>query len=579
MSVEEFNFYHEYLLNLLNHQETLDNEDFVPEVSHFVQLVKQDMETRKLVIKETNWYLIVESFPSIFKKLGQTQNVSSFYIRLLNAVLLYCRIIFCVESINDIDQNTLDHLYDTPKRLISGFTILSNGHFKERTVERVIETLAMVTQLLPKYKLGKDIDVSLGLDIDQDVQRDVTEITLYLMYSIDYLTRNEKDDTMLMIFFNNIINKNDKFLQYALRENDFKDQVLEKYFLVKVLNENVYTGLTNRHKENINNEESLNKKELVSLQLLKKILTHESITPYFEGKLVNEANRSFDENYEILSLWSRISSTLLCNSAKFDTFQLTNIMIWVFMILENVSMSILKIFEKHTISSIDESYIDIELIPKTDKFYDILMNNLDVLSHLCQFQHCQKFVLHYKGIEKLGKLLGVLHTNCYRLSVHIDDKQGGKLTLNDNLKKNPDFNNWSKVIDKENNKIKSINFPHIKSLIIEILTKFLVFDNETTVDSSKIEELQNLMKAESILEVVLSNCAIDDNEPFIKERAIMFLKYALHNNQVNQEFVAKLEQKTTVDSQSETLLEEIGYEVDISKNGKIGLKKTSNSIN
>ncbi|KAL6938870.1 hypothetical protein ACO0OL_000490 [Hanseniaspora opuntiae] len=440
--------------------------------------------------------------------------------------------------------------------------MLSNCHFKERTVERVIETLSMATQLLPKYKLGKDIDVSLGLDIDQDVQRDVTEITQYLTYSIDYMTRNERDDTMLMIFFNNIINKNDKFLQYALRENDFKDTSFREVFF-----------------KNVNSEESLNKKELVSLQLLKKILTHESITPYFEGKLVNEVNRSFDENYEMLSLWSRISSTLLCNSAKFDTFQLTNIMIWVFMILENVSMSILKIFEKHTISSIDESYMDIELIPKTDKFYDILMNNLDVLSHLCQFQHCQKFVLHYKGIEKLGKLLGVLHTNCYRLSVHIDDKQGGKLTLNDNLKKNPDFNNWSKVIDKENNKIKSINFPHIKSLIIEILTKFLVFDNETTVDSSKIEELQNLMKAESILEVVLSNCAIDDNEPFIKERAIMFLKYALHNNQVNQEFVAKLEQKTTVDSQSETLLEEIGYEVDISKNGKIGLKKTSNSIN
>lgn len=576
MFVEEFNLYHEYLLNLLNHHETLDNEDFVPEVSHFVQLVKQDMRTRELVMRDTNWYSIIEAFPGIFKKIGQKQNVSSFYIRLLNAVLLYSRIILCVESTNGIDQNKLEQLYDTPKCLISAFSMISNGDLKERIVERVVETLAMATQLLPKYKLGKDIDVSLGLDIDQYVKKDVYEITKYLIYSIDYMTTNEKDDTMLMMYFNNIINKNDKFLQYALRENDFKEKVLENYLLVLVLNDNVYNGLTDRHKENLNNEESLNKKELVSLQILKKILTHESITPYFEGKLVNEFNRSFDENYEMLSLWSRISSTLLCNSAKFDTFQLTNIMIWVFMILENVSMSIIKIFEKHTISSIEEPYIDIELIPKTDKFYDILINNLDILSHLCQFQHCQKFVLHYKGIEKLGKLLGVLHTNCYRLSVHIDDRQGGKLTLNDNLKKNPDFNNWSKVIDKENNKIKSINFPHIKSLIIEILTKFLVFENESTVDSSKIEELQNLMKAESILEVVLSNCAIDDNEPFIKERAVMFLKYALHKNKANQEFVAKLEQKTTVDSQSETLLEEIGYEVDISKNGKIGLKKTSN---
>ncbi|SGZ40364.1 uncharacterized protein HGUI_02564 [Hanseniaspora guilliermondii] len=578
MSVEEFNTYHEYLLNLLNHHEELDNEDFVPEVSHFVQLVKQSMEIRKMVIKNTNWNLIIEAFPSVFKKIRQTLNVNPFFIRLLNAILLYCRIIFCVDSTNEMDLYTLEKLYETPKYIINAFCMLSNSDVREKIVERAVETLSMVAQLLPIYKLGLELDVSLGLDIDQDVQKNVTETTYFLVYSIDYMTRNIKDDIMLVIFLNNIINKNDKFLQYALRDNEFKEKVIEKYFLTKVLYEDVYNSLINRPKENVNNEENLNKKELIALQVLKKILTHESITPYFEGKLVHDVNKNFDENYEILSLWSRISSTLLCNSTIFDTFQLTNIMIWVFMILENVSMSIINIFQNHKINSIDESYIDTELIPKTDKLYDILINNLDILSHLCQFQHCQKFVLHYKGIEKLGELLGVLHTNCYRLSVHIDDKKGGKLTLNDNLKKNPDFNNWDKVIDKENNKIKSINFPHIKSLIIEILTKFLAFDNETIVELSKIKEIQNLMKAESILEVVLSNCAIDDNEPFIKERAIMFLKYALHNNQKNQEFVAKLEQRTTVDSQSETLLEEIGYEVDISKNGKIGLKKTSTSI-
>lgn len=219
------------------------------------------------------------------------------------------------------------------------------------------------------------------------------------------------------------------------------------------------------------------------------------------------------------------------------------------------------------------------MIPKTDFYYEILVNLLDILSHLCQFEHCQKFTLHYKGIEKLAKLLGTLHVNCYKLSVHIDDKKGGKLTLNDNLKKNTDYNNWLKVIDKENNKIKSINFPHTKSLIIEILTKFLVLDKESDENLTKLKDLQNLLKAESVLEIVLSNCAIDDNEPFIKERSIMFLKYALYKNQENQEFVAKLEQRTAVDSQSETLLEEVGYEVNISDSGKIGLKrKNTNSL-
>ena len=579
MSVEEFNSAHEYLLDLVGQYSTLDSEDFVPVATTLVNSIKESNELRTIVFEKTNWMSLIKSLPRIFGNIGSAQELSSFYIRLVNAVLLYCRIIVCVESSDVLNQNALADLYELPKCLIDAQNVLRNDELKDGIATRIIEALAMVTQLLPNYQLGLDLNLSLGLDTDMNVQKDVSQIITFLEYSVNLLKRRKSDDLMLLMFFNNIISKNDNFLQYALKDETFRDIILEKYFLIDILNNEVYNSIIIKEDTSGNIEELLNRRELTALQTLKKILTHESITPYFESKLKGNSDETFAYNYNIILNWSRISSILLCSSAIFDTFQLTNIMIWVFMILENVSASIIKLFENHKINTTSELSIDQDLIPKTDFYYEILVNLLDILSHLCQFEHCQKFTLHYKGIEKLAKLLGTLHVNCYKLSVHIDDKKGGKLTLNDNLKKNTDYNNWLKVIDKENNKIKSINFPHTKSLIIEILTKFLVLDKESDENLTKLKDLQNLLKAESVLEIVLSNCAIDDNEPFIKERSIMFLKYALYKNQENQEFVAKLEQRTAVDSQSETLLEEVGYEVNISDSGKIGLKrKNTNSL-
>lgn len=575
MSVQEFNSAHDYLLSLMGQFVSFNNEEFVPIITELVGSIKADAAMRNLVFANTNWMSLIKELPLIFEQIENTTDVTPLYVRLINGILLYCRIIVCVESISGLDEPTLADLYDVPKYLIAANRVSKNTNLMDKTTERIIETLAMVTQLLPNYKLGLNLNLTISLDVDNNVQNDVSNIIEFIDYSVGLLSREKSDDLMLLLYLNNIITKNDSFLQYALKDGIFREKILENYFLIVVLNSEVYNGIITKDNTSENIQELLNKKELTALQTLKKMLTHESITPYFESKLTNVSDIFVEHNYNIILNWSRISSTLLCSSSIFDTFQLTNIMICVFMILESVSTSIVNLFDKKKISNMSESSIDQNLIPKTDYYYEILVNLLDILSHLCQFEHCQKFVLHYKGIEKLGKLLGTLHINCYKLSVHIDDKNGGKLTLNDNLKKNVDYNNWMKVIDKENNKIKSINFPHTKSLIIEILTKFLVLDKETDASLKKLKDLQDLLKAESVLEIVLSNCAIDDNEPFIKERSIMFLKYALYKNQTNQEFVAKLEQKTEVDSQSETLLEEVGYEVNISDNGKIGLKRKS----
>lgn len=102
-------------------------------------------------------------------------------------------------------------------------------------------------------------------------------------------------------------------------------------------------------------------------------------------------------------------------------------------------------------------------------------------------------------------------------------------------------------------------FPFIKSSIICVLG-ILTMGNRVVQD--QVRELQGL-------ELVLSNCIIDTNNPFIKERSVICLKYLLENNQENQDFVRKLEAKSTV---TEEALQEAGMETEII-DGKIALKK------
>lgn len=102
-------------------------------------------------------------------------------------------------------------------------------------------------------------------------------------------------------------------------------------------------------------------------------------------------------------------------------------------------------------------------------------------------------------------------------------------------------------------------FPLIKGKIITLLS--LLTLHEPTVQN-RIRELQGL-------EMILSNCIIDRNNPFIRERAILCIRYLLEGNAENQAFVAKLEAKEAV---KEDDIDEAGYQTEFI-DGKLKLKK------
>lgn len=102
-------------------------------------------------------------------------------------------------------------------------------------------------------------------------------------------------------------------------------------------------------------------------------------------------------------------------------------------------------------------------------------------------------------------------------------------------------------------------FPLIKGKLITLLSVLTMHEAKI---QDEIRELHGL-------EIILSNCMIDRNNPFIRERSILCIKYLLEGNEKNQSLVAQLEAKQSV---SEDVIDQVGYETEM-VDGKIRLKK------
>lgn len=212
----------------------------------------------------------------------------------------------------------------------------------------------------------------------------------------------------------------------------------------------------------------------------------------------------------------RTNQLVVTEKEDWDNYQLTAILAWVYDFVKTYGDSTKQLLLQKTF---DEALA---------KIHKRLVVVLDILSDLSKFNATKQFLEHYEGLEVLLALLRVVHENTQR-----------------------------KVMKKKEN---TRALPHVKSLIIEIIAHLVYqsFDNQ-----EKVRELGGL-------ELVLSNCMIDENDPFIKERSIVCVKFLLENNPKNQEFVAQLEAKKTVD---DLALREVGYEVQID-DGKVNLKKS-----
>ncbi|KAI5964061.1 uncharacterized protein KGF55_002003 [Candida pseudojiufengensis] len=208
--------------------------------------------------------------------------------------------------------------------------------------------------------------------------------------------------------------------------------------------------------------------------------------------------------------WLELTSVILETNDDWDNFQLIGLLAWV-----------VPIFLDHA------DKVNVETI-NDENLEKYILNSLHILAETAKFKAAIQFFDHEQLLKPLISLLKITHENVERVTMK------------------------SKVEEL-------IPYSSAKSYIIISLSYM-------TYQSTKN---QNLIRELGGLALILSNCQIDENNPFIKEQAILCVKYLLENNSQNQQFVAELEAKKTVD---DSILQDVGYKVDI-VDGKVELKK------
>lgn len=246
--------------------------------------------------------------------------------------------------------------------------------------------------------------------------------------------------------------------------------------------------------------------EAILITIFQKMVSHESYSKWFFSH----------DNGQIL----KINQLVITEKENWNNYQLTNILAWLYDLFVNLSKT------SQELLVLGASNVDV-----LSTVHLKMVMTLDMLSDLGKFDATKQFLNHYNAIEELIRLLRVVHENVERRTLK------KKIEVIANAKE----------------------FPQVRSLIIEIIANLAYQSFEV---QEKVRELHGL-------ELVLSNCVIDDNDPYIKERSIICVKLLLENNLKNQEFVASLEAKKTYDDQ---MLQDVGYEVEI-RDGKVKLKQ------
>lgn len=518
----------ESISRLLNDANFSPNECelLLPKLNTVVQKSSQNEEYRHAMSSsERVWRLLSRCGDPIenVEHIEASPERRFWYLRTLRGVVLLARNLST--SNQDLPQSLL--LAEKLVRRFNALTISKNYEHIE------LSLYSMLCELL--FNLSR---ISVVFD-----KASFNDTMTFLLYPFDLV---DKEPILIVyaMYLRNL-SGSEEFLYYFLKSEAI-DKVLG-YFVRELLASNV------KHSKDLLTEESdlenLSKLETIEVSTFTRIVCHESFGPFLEHFQSSQPRAYFD--------YLKMAQLVITSSSAWDKFQLMGIMAWCFRVFESAVRDVEQYF---ALGTEDEG--------KAAIIHHSLSICLDIISTLSQFEHVRKFIISYKGVELLVKLLHVLQQNLLRVNML---KQGGngiqnmKVT-NMNGEKITSQTILHSRIDFETGKIKSTNFPECKILIIETLG-FLTYKNK---------EIQDMLRNLQALELVLSNCVIDDNDPFIKERSIMCIKFLLDENSENQQFVAQLEAKQAV--QDDTLAA-AGYELNVNANGKLELGPKRNVIN
>ncbi|SCU92957.1 LAFA_0F13894g1_1 [Lachancea sp. 'fantastica'] len=498
----------------------LEKEPFqavIPSLSSIVLKSSQDSDYRKVLAENKEvWHTVDQcaKLKDYHNDFGENHELRFWYLRTFRGLVMLARNLSV--SNNETPQTAM--LLD---KFVKAFNVLSrNSQYEEMD----LNLFKSITEFSCNVTTKSVIFDRTSID----------DLARFLCYPIGNNERRDLISPHTMLLRN--LAGNGDFVYYFLKTQQ-APAILYDYLIQTVSQEQTEIPQVIDGAQSTGDELSTLGALVVSIFWT--ICSHESFAPYLQR--VQESNEAhFLEYIKLLRL-------VITSSQSWDNFQLTGIMTWCFRLLEETASDVKDYFKNN---NEDEDHAKL--------LHDRLIIVLDMLTNLTQYEHVRKFMNFYKGLELLVDLLHLFQEKLLRLNVmRLTGQNSSSLKVtNSNGVQISDSAVIASRFDSDIGKIKATNFPECKLLIIEILC-FLVY---------KDREVQDKMRKLQGLEAVLSNCVIDDNDPFIKERSIMCIKMLLEDNAENQKIVAQLETKKPVD---DDLLSSAGYKVNVGKDGKI----------
>lgn len=118
----------------------------------------------------------------------------------------------------------------------------------------------------------------------------------------------------------------------------------------------------------------------------------------------------------------------------------------------------------------------------------------------------------------------------------------------------------SQYVDEPGEEPSDFEWRNLKKLTVLVLTS-LVW---------KSRKVQDQVRAHKGIEAILGCCQYDEHNPYIKEHAIMCLRFLLESNKENQDVIRDLEPKGVVPNE---VLDQHGYETFWDQRGQVGLRR------
>ena len=180
----------------------------------------------------------------------------------------------------------------------------------------------------------------------------------------------------------------------------------------------------------------------------------------------------------------------------------------------------------------------------------------------------QKSILNEAHALKLPEITQSQHQNLLQASQTLSVERPYDINISESNHNNkgpatndlPNVSDNAPFIDETQEEPSEFEWRNLKKLAVLVLSS-LVW---------RSRKMQDQVRKYGGVEAILACCTYDEHNPYIREHAIMCLRFLMEGHQENQSIIRQLEARAAVPSE---VLDQHGYETFMDSKGQVGLRR------